>query len=152
VADSIYVFDRSAYCEIFEKGSKKAKPINGTVMSHLEIHKRELARIFSYKAPESSGSKDCHVYLSSWKFSQQFLTDLNKLTGDVFVKPHPHIKSLPEWIHGTIISATVPSELVISDLSSRYSSVNVYHHGSSSEFYIREQNVNFVKIIDTPNG
>lgn len=152
VTKSIYVFDHSAYCDIFDKDSIKAKPIRGTVMAYLDRHSSELARVFSYRAPESSGANNCHVYLSSWRFSRRFFEDFGSAAGDLFVKPHPHIRSVPEWIYGTIVSATVPSELVINDLSSRYSSVNVYHHGSSSEFYIRRKNVNFVKIFDAKNG
>ncbi|MFG6569722.1 hypothetical protein [Sulfitobacter sp. 1A13679] len=152
VTENIYVFDHSAYCDIFDKDSMKAKPIRGAVMDYLDKHSSELARVFSYRAPESSGANNCHVYLSSWRFSQRFFIDFGSAPGDLFVKPHPHTRLVPEWVYGTIVSATVPSELVINDLSSKYSSVSVYHHGSSSEFYIRRNNVNFVKIFDAKNG
>jgi hypothetical protein len=104
------------------------------------------ALIFNYKEIEKINSNECNLYLTNWNFKSDSITDILKLQGDFYIKPHPRCNvaiSIPEVV---VLNTAAPAEMLIFDLAKKYNVVRVYHHGSSVEQYFSDFNVMFKKI------
>lgn len=102
--------------------------------------------IFRYEGIKGRSGGKSVLYISNWEIDNEFLSKFSLLTGDKYVKPHPHIRDAPRYEHGVIIGQGTPAEIVILDLAKKYKEVEVFHHGSSCEKYISGSNIRFETI------
>lgn len=146
----IYVYLPSEYAKINEQ-KKEIIKIQYSVNEVIKFFKREIVCAFDQddfllKIPLVE--KSCALYLTSWKIDNSFLKQLKGFGDLAVVKPHPHIvRGLDLDCEELIICpAKMPAELLIEDLSVKFESVRIYHHGSSAERYVDAHNVEFIKI------
>lgn len=145
---SIYLFNPSLYIETVEFGKSKVKKINKSIGDLLKEQINLLHVIFKYKQIEKNiiKSKLCHIYLTSWKPNILFIRRFKEFAGDKFIKPHPHLKRNLQCADLIEINAGIPAEILMNDLSEKYTEIFVYHHGTSSMLYLDKPNVKFIKI------
>jgi len=149
--DNIYVYQVDEYIACVPKNGHKAKQISTVLSDFLHKNLSELMRVFKFSGFETSPSdiSCCSVYLSSWELDKRFLKNFGTFAGDLFCKPHPHIKEIPKLNSNVrLIDASVPAELLIAGLLSSYETVTIYHHGTSAQRYIKSKRVNFIEIMN----
>lgn len=83
-------------------------------------------------------NKICRIYLSSWNVDFAFLEKFLSLSGDKYIKLHPHIKHAPEKINNkaSFLPTNLPAEVIVMLMTKSYENVTIYHHGSSLAKYI----------------
>lgn len=94
-----------------------------------------------------SGPRSC-VYLSSWQVHPRAQQYMERSDAFTVWKLHPHIQgdvTLPAHVD-QVIPAGVPAELLIMEMARTFDSVEVLHHGSSTEMYLRLPNVRFHRV------
>lgn len=126
----------------------KTLGISQTLSEFVRTNRDLLIRVFwpSYAAdvgawPDSS----CCLYLSSWEVHPQAYNYLARSAAFTIWKLHPHIQdplAVPEHVD-QVIPSGVPAELLIMEMARTFDSVEVLHHGSSTEMYMRPPNVRF---------
>lgn len=140
---SIYVYRKQEYIDNIPSNGFKAREIQGGLPQFLTANRDALKRLFGFDGikPILPNVLCCSVYLSGWKIDADFLSYFQELDGDLFVKPHPHIRSCDDLNGIKSIDANVPAELVIADLMEEYDSVVVFDCNSSVRRYITGKNL-----------
>lgn len=90
--------------------------------------------------------RQCSVYMTNWEIDNGFLGRFGNFPGLKLLKPHPHLKSRITSGALIIVSGTLPAEILVSELAQKFDMVTIYHHGTSTERYIKTKNVRFVQV------
>lgn len=92
----------------------------------------------------------CCIYLSSWSIDQRAAACLQATSAYTLWKLHPHIRRNTPLPHGIaqVLHASIPAELVLTELAERFDQVEVLHHGTSAERYVTLPNVRFRRVED----
>lgn len=144
LTNKIYVSDPERYCSKFPDFPKnKVMKLEAEPRNFVSRHFLALKNVFNYHRTGQPQHDICNVYITSWEIDYDFIIRFNKLDGDKFVKPHPHILDFERPIIGNTIERSVPAELVFIDLANRYQRLNIFHHGSSVEMYLDAPNIEF---------
>lgn len=143
--NQIYVFDTKEYAEKIPSNGLKAQKIQVSLFEFLTVNRVTFNRIFEYCGvkPSSSSIFCCSIYLSNWRIDKELISRFQKLDGDLFIKPHPHLRDKPPLKVAQYFDAKVPAELIIIDLIENYRFVQVYDHNSSVRRYIKNNNLKF---------
>jgi len=141
----VYVREPKLFLERFQSIGKEVRYIENSPAETLGRDIKAWAYIFNYTSVEANQADTCTIYLTDWNVREEGLARLDASCGIRFVKPHPHIKTLPDVLGAKILSATAPAELVLMDLLEKYARVTVIHHGSSCERYVVNQRLSYVK-------
>ncbi len=144
--DRVYVFDDDRYRAIFSNIIADVIRVLRGIDDILSEEFEAWAYVMNYQPVQPENAGICSIYMSAWHIDAGFIEEFRKLDGDKFIKPHPHIRKNIDVDFARVISSTAPAELILSDFSNKYNKINVYHHGSSSQNYIRKKNINFLKI------
>lgn len=142
---SVYVFNTQEYIDNIPENSVKVNEIQGNLSKFIATNRDALKRLFEFSGV-NSGSKSnshCAVYLSNWRVDKEFISYFKLLQGDVFIKPHPHLRNCSEFDGVRSIGANVPAELVIGDLMEVYEFVRVFDNHSSVRRYVSGHNLTF---------
>lgn len=148
---SVYVYRTQEYIDNIPSNGFKVREIQGGLLQFLVSNRDALKRVFGFNGikPISPDVSRCSIYLSSWRIDADFLSYFQGLKGDLFMKPHPHIRSYDEINGIKVIGANIPAELVLTDLMKVYDSVVVFDHNSSVRRYITGKNIVY-KIANIP--
>jgi hypothetical protein len=98
--------------------------------------------------PLASG-ESCSLYLSNWRVDPTILPMLKARGGPRFLKLHPHAQNPGQEFTEAFdhsFPASLPAELLIAKLATRFSHVAVFHHGSSASTYVSQANVEFIDL------
>lgn len=136
LADSIYVFDDVGYRSRFPESKSTAVKIKRSIADLISQELSSWVFIMNYSNPHPQGSRQCHVYLSSWEIDEAFLRNFSTFNGDKFIKLHPHLADREGFDFARSITSTAPAEIVLMDLASKYDEVHVFHHGTSTHRYV----------------
>jgi hypothetical protein len=149
--NEVYVFCTEEYSAKIPQYGFKTRKIRGNLTQYLIANRAAFKRIFNFDEikPSSPEISSCSVYLSSWNVDEDFLYYFNTLDGDLFIKPHPHIRDNLKFERAQSINARVPAELLVLDLIEKYNFVQVYDNNSSARRYINNENIDF-KFADAP--
>lgn len=144
----VFVFEPIEYSHKFPKAAHKVTPVMTSLWEFIRLNYSVLEYIFSLKIPKKSSpkAKVCRIYLTSWLVDYDFIGYFKKLSGDLYVKPHPHIQDRLFDIDVRIIGRSVPIEVVLYGLLKDYEQIAIYHHGSVAARYVQTAEVNFIKI------
>lgn len=144
--DNIYLYDKCEYLKNFPSLRKKAIGISCGVSDIISNEVEFWSRVFGCDPIVVKNNAECNIYLSSWTIDKEFLKSFRKMSGDKYIKPHPHIKENLRFEFSEMISGCTPAEFILMDLVKKYEKVNVFHHGSSVDRYISAENLEFKKI------
>lgn len=142
---AIYVFNPEEYSARISSNGSKAIKIEQKLSIFIKSNYDALIQLFDFHGLPSK-LKDysfCSIYLTSWLVDKDFVVFFKSLKGDLFIKPHPHIKSELKYKGVDLIKSNVPAELIIQYLINIYSFVFVYDHNSSVRRYLSEDNLFF---------
>lgn len=104
---------------------------------------------FNHANRQIHNATKCIIYLSNWHLDKDFVNKIINESCFVIIKPHPHIKNVIPITHGNqciVATAGIPAEMLIAWAAGRFSSVKVFHHGSSVVRYVNTVNTSFVLI------
>lgn len=148
---SVYVYRSQEYIDNIPENGIKVREIQGGVHQFLVENRDALKRVFGFDGIKSISPHFlcCSIYLSSWEVDAEFLSYFQGLEGDLFIKPHPHIRGCEEINGIKLIGANVPAELVLADLMKAYDSVVVFDRKSSVRRYITGKNLVY-KMANVP--
>lgn len=142
----IFVYDQERYRNTFPDAKcdvvKIAEPLLATI-ARLE---NGLHQAFSYEPDIRPKSRKCIVYLSNHNIDLAFIEGLRSPDRDVFVKLHPRIKNFSNVRGVRYLENHVPAEIILRCLTTKYDEIEIQHHGSSVEQYLKSDNVRFVRI------
>lgn len=141
----VYVFDAQEYIDNIPKNSVKVSKIQGDLSKFLAVNRDALKRLFGFTGvnPSPKDKSHCSIYLSDWVIDKEFISYFKLLKGDLFIKPHPHLRNCNEFDGVRSIGANVPAELVIGDLMEVYDFVRVFDNHSSVRRYVSRNNLTF---------
>lgn len=141
----VYVFDTKEYINKIPSNGFKARKIQANLSKFLTDNRINFNRLFEFcgAKPKSSNASFCSLYLSGWKIDSKFITEFKKLEGDLFIKPHPHLRNRNLIECTQHFDAKIPAELIIIDLIEKYKFVHVYDHNSSVRRYIKSDGLTF---------
>ncbi len=146
LTSKLYLYSPSDYKRLFPSDGPTLIKIEEQLSTFINKHLVNLNDIFDYKSDYKVTSKDCLIYLSSWSVDQYFIKQLGLLSGDQYIKLHPHITDFDEIGSGNYIDPSAPAEMVITELLTFYDNIDVYHHGSSVMRYIKSDRVSYNNI------
>lgn len=131
--------------------SKAVQRIDATVADFVRAEHRLLHDVFWENQEDDThgwGGAFCRIYLSSWRVDRTALAYLAGSHGYRVFKPHPHIRHDVAPTSGVdqVLAASIPAELVVVELAKAFAAVEVLHHGSSVESYVRPPNVRYVRV------
>lgn len=144
--DSVYVLDPVEYRSKFPRSRKQIVQIQ---RGPLDILKQDIDfwhDVFPYENSHIPMSDVCRIYLSQWEIDSISIGDFLDSPCDKYIKPHPRLQGRVEIPNTITIGHGVPAELILVDLADRYDVVTVYHHGSSTERYVKNERIEYVKI------
>lgn len=144
--DNIYIYDKCEYLKNFPKLREKVIRITCGVFDIISDEVEFWSRVFGPLPVVVKDNNECRIYLSSWKLDEKFLILFRNMSGDKYIKPHPHIKENLKLEFADVIPGGIPAEFILMDLVKKYKNVKVFHHGSSVERYILAKNLEFKKI------
>lgn len=155
----IYVFDKNLYEKSVEKKPGSIEEIKTKIPTLYEKKYDILKKIFDLEKIEKkinqSKYNECDIYLTDWNIDSNAVKNLNNSKNLKIIKIHPRIKKeeFKEDIRNTTICPQqIPAELLIIDLSKKFSKVNVFHHGSTCAWYLKNlPGVNFININKKSN-
>lgn len=147
----VYVYCPNKYSRVFPEMHGKIRRIDTSLQEYCISEGDNLMSIFGGEKGISVGHGDsCALYLSGWDIDIQALSGFPGWSGQEirFAKYHPYIRRPPLSACQDVINipGLIPAELLILELAASYSSVVVFHHGSSASEYITLDNVFFVNI------
>lgn len=145
LTSNLYIYNPDDYLSSFYKTKVNLIKIHQQIADLVCKMFGEMMTLFDYTPVSGAGSK-CNIYLSSWKFNESFLKRFQSFPGDRYIKPHPHLKDANAEADAVFLSAAVPAELVLIDLLKKYKCIDVYHHGSSIEKYIKSDRIQYMII------
>lgn len=138
LAKGLYVLAPDEYDKAFPHHKKEVHQIESAPYDTIKRDFTAWCEIFSYVPITNTGQKTCALYLSSWVIDPIAIERLKKMPGDIFIKPHPHIRNF-EPVPGIMsIDPGAPSELVLIALLKEYDHVEVFDHMSSVRRYIHD--------------
>jgi len=147
LTSKLYLYNPAEYQINFPKSKVLLELVAIPLSQFIYDHFGLLSCLFDYKAPASVRSHKCNLYLSNWSIDDLFINRFLALHGDSYIKPHPHITDFKNNnSHSLVVDPAIPAEIAILGFLSLYESVDVYHHGSSVERYITNDNVNYILI------
>lgn len=153
--ESIFVYSEKKYNENFD--SKKAVKIKTPLTDYILSNYATIKSIFAphgITLKKSEKSDSAIIYLTSWIWSEEHLRSLATENHTVVIKPHPHIKKIPDHFSSlpfNIIPASVPAELLSVMLLETFKTIFIHHHNSSIQNYINHPSIelkNLGSIID----
>lgn len=140
--DRIYVFNAELYKSNHPEYSQKTIVIPVSLASWVVSNKHSLENVFGLVAVEegSTANDVVSLYLTGWQVDFNLIKNIPR-ENRLYVKPHPHISgvalaSLKEIKGIKLIPGQVPAELLIALLMEKFNKVQVYHHNSSSVYYM----------------
>lgn len=142
----VYATDPDKYKAIFPRLSRRVRAIAEGPGKVLLGSQKAWGEIFDYQEITDRFSNKCNVYLTNWNLDHDAVKRMMDHSGDNYLKLHPRCLDQAEVPGVVMLKATAPAELIIADLSRKYTEVNVYHHGSSVEQYFSKANVNFIRL------
>lgn len=149
--NGVYVFEPGKYKE--SHGVKKNFEVNciGTLLKDYILHNFEvLCWLFSYDVSSTSFKNDNAIlYLTSYDVVDSVIKMMDRPDSHSYVKLHPHLKTnrfKSDFCNVVFIDNGIPAELVILHLSNNFKGVLVKHQGSSTEKYIKIDNVEYVLV------
>lgn len=143
---SLYLYDPKHYKVLFPGSEPKLERINRALPDFILDHFDTLSDLFDYKPNILPRSKNCNIYLSNWTIDKFFIEKFLSYGIDSYIKPHPHILDFKESEYDLVIDAAAPAEIAIINFLKKYDFVDVYHHGSSIERYIKDSRVRYIRI------
>lgn len=144
--NAVFVYEKSRYSKLFPQIRATVIQIEEPLRQTIARLSNDLNYVFGHHHNYLKSDQKCIVYLSSWEVDYDFIESMNNLEGSCFIKLHPHIKSFSSIAGVTELNSRVPAEIILFDLANNFSSVDVFHHGSSVEQYVQAENVHFSKI------
>ena len=144
LTNNVYVFNDNQYANNFPESKSRICKIIESVVDIINDDIEYWIYIMNYGDIKPSDPTHCNVYLTSWNIDSSFIQEFLKMSGDKFIKPHPHLKERLNFAFTGIVAPAVPAELVLLDLSKKYNVVNVFHHGTSAKNYVVMDNVFFI--------
>lgn len=143
--NSVYVFSAQEYIDNIPENGVKVNEIKGNLSKFIASNRDTLKRLFEFSGVNSGAKNNSHcaIYLSNWSMDKEFISYFKLLKGDLFVKPHPHLRNCGEFDGVRAIGANVPAELVIGDLMEVYEFVRVFDNHSSVRRYVSGHNLTF---------
>ena len=145
----VYVTSPSQYNSVFPEKAARTRLIKDGPKNIISMHKDAWISIFGYKPVKSPHSSECNIYISDWNLKAESLKNIFKWEGDYYVKLHPRCNDEVEIPDVIVLESSAPAEMILSDLSEKYTKVRVFHHGSSVTKYFDEPNVDFTMLTDS---
>lgn len=145
-SERVFVMEPDEYIGKFRLARNRVVKIE---LSPYELIVRDIDiwnRIFPVVEEVIPASATCAVYLSTWHLEQGVLRDFLLCDCDRYIKLHPRLIEAASVPGVKYIGHNAPAELVLERLSHEYSSITVYHHGSSVERYVQSEKIEFIRI------
>jgi hypothetical protein len=132
--------------------AEKAVQIERPLAEFIANERAFLSAIFAMsEVPTIPAASDrprtCTLYITNWKIDDSMITTLKIAPGTRYLKPHPHIKE--EYIEHdglTVIPNSIPAELLILELMNHFERIDILHHGTSAERYIKNEKAKFIRV------
>jgi hypothetical protein len=148
----IYVYSTSEYRSKLPLYADKALQIETPLAEFVANERAFLSAIFATSEVltipvASDRPRTCTLYLTNWEIDDSMIARLKSAPGTRYLKPHPHIKE--EFIEHddlTIIPNSIPAELLILELMNYFERIDILHHGTSAERYIKNEKTMFIRI------
>lgn len=145
----IYVYCKEKYLQTFSpyRDKKKLKPLpfKAPFQKMIEDNVDLAVKIFQFDSDHiftGISGKKVLLYLTSWPLNETALNSINIREYDYYiVKPHPHIKDVPEHLKKNkiiIVESVILAEFLIKLLIDKNNQVDIYHHNSSAVMYLNE--------------
>lgn len=159
LTSKIFVYKPDVY--VTETGNRtiKVSPISGRLGDYIESNLLALHRLFLFEPYNLQKNSSVTLLLSDHKLNErkvdEVVCSLLENSGVAILKPHPHIRTVNSGIRSMFqyqCLATVPSELLIKNLSEVCSQVSVLHYGSSTEAYAHFDNVQYLNVFKPSVG
>jgi len=148
----IYLYNPSDYLKKIPYNKHKIVHINTNITKSIRSNFTDIATIFGTSDNDFFKSKkQCRIYLTDWTVDYKFIDDFLNLSGDLFIKPHPHITENFSEFNLNVIKPGAPFELLIVYFLDIYERIDVYDHGShgsSVRRYINDPKVKFHSIYN----
>lgn len=150
----MYVYDPVEYLQMVDV---PAKEVVGIILPFYQLfvtYRNAWMKTFDLDALSSdlgrNVNRECKIYLSSWTIDNKILKRLSEDgKSTTILKVHPRIKNsqdeLKEHVH-LVCPQHVPAEILIFLASEAFETVEVFHHGSSTERYVICENVRFQRL------
>jgi len=149
----IWLYKPEKFKKKFKRYRKQIHKIEKSVFRMTVENTIKLSELFNGAEIYSKINRkqnNCALYLTSWTVDKDFLKKFIDISGDKYIKPHPHLIDSQldsSQLNSVELPSGAPAEILILAFSEKYDVVYVYHHGSSLEEYVQEfRNVVFVKI------
>ncbi|MCA0978729.1 alpha-2,8-polysialyltransferase family protein [Qipengyuania flava] len=143
---SIFVYEPGRYKQTFPNAKCDAIEITEPLLATIARLENGLHHTFSYEPEISPKSDKCIVYLSNHNIDLDVIEGLKSPDHDVFIKLHPRITEFSSVKGVSLLENHVPAEIIFRHLLTKYDEIEVRHHGSSVEQYLKKNNVRFVRI------
>lgn len=151
LTDKRFVFNKERYMSVFSVSESSVVSIPVSIDCFVEEFFEKILLVFEeeFRLPEIRKEKAV-IFLTNWELNVDAVNSASVVSGDFFLKLHPHVKSfdcrkLNSSI--TVLPSSVPSELFLLLLAKLYRDVDVLHFGTSSETYMSKLgNLNWRKM------
>ncbi|MFN4043808.1 polysialyltransferase family glycosyltransferase [Limnobacter sp.] len=146
LVNSIYVYEPDEYLKKIPNNINKVQLIRKSLANHLSENSTKIKKLFDFHGinRKQTDLKKCRLYLSNWGMHNEDVLDLSTEKEDLFVKPHPHIKSYTSISNSITIDPSIPAELIIMELITIYDHIKIFDHNSSTRRYIKNNKVEFI--------
>jgi hypothetical protein len=143
----IFLFNPTLYKENFPFSKCNVTTINTSLQDFISKNLPFLNELFNESNLRIAHSNsEINLYLTNWEIDKELIENFKNIPGHNFIKPHPHLKSknlyYPRSI--TLVSQSIPAELFVVAALYSNNTVNVYHHGSSSQIYLSSRKLRFI--------
>jgi len=149
--NGVYVFEPDKYRESHSvKNNFEVNFIGMLLKDYILDNFEVLCWLFNYDVSNSSfKNENAILYLTSYDVNDSIIKIMDNSNLHSYVKLHPHLKInrfKTDFCNVFFIDNGIPAELVILHLSNNFKGVLVKHQGSSTEKYMKIDNVDFVLV------
>ena len=150
LTDLIYLYDVDRYRKSLPLLAYKAIQIKQPLHDYLRDNYSFLSYIFNLNKIKNTldiDGRDVHLVLTDTHNREHFSYSLKNFSGVKLWKVHPHMKNkLPNVRDFFIIDNAIPSEILLIYLALSAKKVFVYNFKTSTEEYIKDSKITFVRL------
>ena len=157
LTQKLYLYSPDEYKKKIGKETCELVRIETPIPELIKNNEALIDRLFEIYALKSQiisrrdvSNESCDIYLSGWNIDSKVVDSFPAIDSFRILKPHPHIKKIPERIWSQfeiVVSPSVPAEMLITVASFLFAEVRVLHHGSSVMRYVSIENVKFRCVV-----
>lgn len=147
----IFLYKSGKYSNRFPELAKKAIQIDKPIIEFINENLIFLNKIFSISAYfDKIKISDNIAYLVLMEKNTPInsVETIKHLSGDKFLKRHPHVQSFSCEDGFYSINNSIPAELLILNMSNIYTKLVVFHFGTSTRHYMKKKNIFYIKLAE----